>query len=67
MCGQMRALSPNEKAEMQKRLRQNPSRDPTDFVNEAARVRKEHEELAQKAQTVGCFQVSLFRTLLAIL
>lgn len=55
MCAQMRALTPNEKAELQKRFKQNPPQDPNDFANEAARVRKEQE--AQQGQMAGCFQV----------
>lgn len=51
----MRALSPNEKAEMQKRFRTNPAKDPVDVIDEAARVRQENNE--RQGQVQGCFQV----------
>jgi len=57
LCNQMRAVTPNEKAEMQKRFRQNPPQDPPDFVEDAARVRQEQNDLASKGQLVGCFQI----------
>lgn len=60
MVNEMRAITNNEKAEVQKRFKDTGKFDTTDIVNEAGRVRVEQAEIQEQAQMAGCFQVSPF-------
>lgn len=60
MCAEMRALTNNEKVEVQKRFKNKDKFNSTDVVHEAERVRREQAEIHQQAQMAGCFQVSPF-------